>query len=74
MKISQAMAITGSLGAPSKMPGTSYGISASKCILGSKLTKVAGSVCEGCYAAKGFYRLSNVEKAMGRRLDGLHHP
>lgn len=32
-----------------KMPGTSYGLSAQACITGRKLAKISGSVCESCY-------------------------
>jgi hypothetical protein len=35
-----------------KMPGTSFGLSATKCNVGCKLQPVKGSVCNGCYALK----------------------
>ena len=54
--VAEAKRLTGGgLGYPSKMPGTSYGISAHDCITGAKLAKVEGSVCHGCYALKGNY-------------------
>lgn len=74
MNLSQARSIAGSLGFPSKMPGTSYGLPASACIVGSKLAAVAGSVCHGCYALKGNYNRTNVMKAMRRRLEGIRDP
>jgi hypothetical protein len=74
MKLSEARKIAGSLGFPSKMPGTSYGISARKCLVGSKLVKVPGSVCHGCYALKGHYRHDNVAKAHAKRLKGIYDP
>ena len=40
--------IVGGLSKPSKMPGPAYNLPASKCITGSKLVKIKGSVCEGC--------------------------
>ena len=40
MTIKAATAIAGPLGYPSKMPGTSYGISAKTCLTGSKLAKI----------------------------------
>ena len=55
MKISEAIAVAGPLGYPSKMPGTAYGISAKACIIGAKLAKIPGSVCLGCYALKANY-------------------
>lgn len=66
--------ITGGLSKPSKMPGFSYNLPATRCITGSKLVKIPGSVCSGCYALKGRYRFSNVKNAMQRRLDSLNHP
>nr|WP_319513362.1 hypothetical protein [uncultured Cohaesibacter sp.] len=36
----------------SKMPGTTFAISAKECKVGSKLAKVEGSVCHKCYAMK----------------------
>ena len=70
----QLKLITGGLSKPSKMPGYSYNLPATKCITGSKLVKIPGSVCFGCYALKGRYRFPNVKDAMQRRLDSLTHP
>ena len=62
--VAEAKRLTGGgLGYPSKMPGTSYGISAHDCITGAKLAKVQGSVCHGCYALKGNYGFANVKIA-----------
>jgi len=36
----------------SKMPGTTYAIDAFACIKGSKLAKIPGTPCHGCYARK----------------------
>ena len=66
--------ITGGLSKPSKMPGFSYNLPATKCITGAKLVKIPGSVCSGCYALKGRYRFPNVKDAMQRRLDSINHP
>ena len=52
----EATLITGGLSKPSKMPGPSFNLPAVACITGSKLVKVAGSTCSGCYALKGRYR------------------
>lgn len=62
----------GGLGAPSKMPGLSYGIPAAECVTGTKLRDVPGSVCAGCYAyGRGHYSHSNVLAAQYRRLDAM---
>ena len=44
-----------------KMPCPSFSTPATACITGSKLSKVKGSVCHGCYALKGNYRYPNVK-------------
>ena len=74
MNKEQLKEITGGLSKPSKMPGFSYNLPATKCITGSKLVKIPGSVCSGCYALKGRYRFSNVKNAMQRRLDSINNP
>ena len=53
--IKQALDIVGGLSAPSKMPCSSYSISATRCVTGSKLAKIEGTVCHNCYALKGNY-------------------
>lgn len=69
-----AEAIAGTLGKPSKMPGRSYGISATQCKTGGRLQKIKGSVCEGCYALKANYLYASVETAHIKRMAGLTHP
>ena len=67
MNLREAKELTGGgLGYPSKMPGTSYGISAHACITGAKLASVPGSVCHGCYALKGNYQYNSVQIAHKR--------
>ena len=56
------------------MPGPAYNLPASKCITGSKLVKIPGSVCHGCYALKGRYRFPNVQAALERRLKAIESP
>jgi hypothetical protein len=73
MTIKQALEIAGPLGYPSKMPGTSYGISARACITGAKLATVPGSTCEGCYALKANYLYPSVAMAHEKRLRGIAH-
>lgn len=70
----QAIKITGSLGKPSKMPGLSFGISATLCKVGAKLALVKGSTCEGCYALKANYSYPSVKLAHAKRFEGLSHP
>jgi len=62
------------LSKPSKMPCHGYSIPAKECKTGGKLRDVPGSVCSSCYACKGNYRFSNVEKALYKRLDAIHNP
>jgi len=67
-----ALAIVGGLSKPSKMPGFSIGLPIEFCKTGSKLRKVKGSVCEGCYAGKGCYTMYKaVGEAQMRRLRAL---
>jgi hypothetical protein len=74
MLIKDANEITGKLSNTEKMPCKSYNIPAKNCNVGSKLAKVIGSVCYGCYALKGRYLFSNVLNAMKRRLDSIDNP
>lgn len=69
-----AWAIVGGLSKPGKMPWWSYSIPATRCKVGSKLAKVPGTVCHGCYALKGNYNFPNVQDAMERRLASLSDP
>ena len=70
----EAKKITGGLSKPSKMPGPAYNLPAWACKTGSKLRKVPGSPCYGCYAFKGRYNFSNVQLALKRRLEALESP
>lgn len=60
------------LSKPSKMPGTSFSVPAQKCVTGSVLAKIPGSVCYDCYALKGAYVWPIVQNAMQYRLDRLN--
>src|SRR3954452_16527897 len=73
MTLNQANAIAGSIGYPSKMPGTSYGIPAAACITGKILHAIEGSTCNKCYALKGNYIYESVQKAQATRLAGINH-
>lgn len=75
LTIAAAQAIAGTLGHPSKMPGYSYGISATRCQTGGKLREVPGSVCSGCYALTDWYRTWRpLLEGHARRWAGLQHP
>jgi hypothetical protein len=74
MNTKEAFKIVGGLSKPSKMPGWAYGLPAKECKTGSKLVKVPGSVCHGCYALKGMYRFKPVQEAQYRRLASISSP
>ena len=67
----EANEIVGGLSAPGKMPCPSINLPAVACVTGSKLARVPGTTCHGCYALKGRYRFPNVKEAMDRRLQAL---
>lgn len=73
MTLTLARSIAGSLGFPSKMPGSSYGLPASACITGSKLASIPGSACAQCYALRDTYTWPNTKKAAAKRLSGINH-
>lgn len=64
----------GPLNFPSKMPGTSFSLPASACLIGAKLAKVAGTVCSKCYALTDRHAWINPMKSQQRHLAALHHP
>lgn len=66
-----ALVLIGGLSNPSKMPWYGWSISAHDCVTGGKLQAIEGSVCNGCYALKGFYNMGNVQSALARRKAGL---
>ena len=66
-----AESIAGSLGAPSKMPGRSWGISPKLCKVGQALAKIPGSTCEKCYAMRDNYTYPSVKTAHARRAAPL---
>jgi len=74
MKKSEAQLITHTLSKTSKMPGPSYSISAFSCQTGSKLAKIPGSVCHGCYARKNAYAWKTTQAALSKREATLSHP
>ena len=73
MTAKAAAEIAGSLGFPSKMPGTAYGLPAQACITGAKLHAVPDTVCSDCYALKANYQYPSVKKAQATRLAAIEH-
>lgn len=74
MTAKAATEIAGSIGFPSKMPGTAYGLPAKACKVGSKLHLQASTVCADCYALKGNYTFPSVAKAQEKRLSAIDNP
>jgi hypothetical protein len=68
--------ITGGLSITQKMPCPSWGIPATRCKLGELLAHKEGSVCHPshCYAKRGRYRFSAVQRKLEERYRGLFHP
>lgn len=62
---------TGGLGAAGKMPCMTYSLDAKDCKRGSKLAKVKGTVCEGCYGFRGNYNFPAVTTAQESRLNKI---
>ena len=71
-----ALKLVGGLSDTSKMPGKSFGLPTEMCKTGSKLAQVPGSLCEHCYAKKGYYRTfaNIVLPAQSRRFAALDDP
>ena len=67
----EANKIVGGLSAPGKMPCPSINLPAVACVTGSKLARVPGTTCHGCYALKGRYNFKYTKIAMARRLAAL---
>ena len=67
----EANEIVGGLSATGKMPCPSINLPAVACVTGSKLAKVPGTTCHGCYALKGRYNFKYTKIAMARRLAAL---
>lgn len=70
----EAYDIIGGLSQTSKMPGKSWGTSARKCNIGSKLRPVKGSVCNKCYAFRGNFNWPDVVRGMEKRYNSISHP
>ena len=73
MNIKEAQKIMISLGRAGKMPCPTYNTPAKLCKTGSKLRKVKGSTCNGCYAMKGNYLFPSVAQGLQKRFDAFKH-
>ena len=74
MNIKQLEKKIGTLSNPSKMPSYAWGISAKKCVTGSKLAKIKGTICNKCYALGGHYLYPVVANAHKIRLNAIKKP
>lgn len=72
MTLVDALALIGNLSAPSKMPCQAYNLPASRCVTGSKLAKIVGTICSQCYAMRGNYGFKNVQDCLNRRADSVN--
>lgn len=70
----RAEEITGGLSYPSKMDCPAWGISATRCRIGSALARRENTVCAACYALKGTFRAKNVAAKLERAYRGLFDP
>ena len=76
MTKSNAAAICGGITKTTKMPCKSYSLPTESCITGYAMAKIPGSICNSCYANKGFYRAyeNTVKPAQWARLDSINDP
>ncbi len=66
--------ITGGLSITTKMPCPSWGISATRCRIGSLLAQQPNTVCSQCYALRGRYVFATVQAKLEERYRGLLQP
>src|SRR4051794_26115885 len=71
----RALELSGGLSWTSKMGDCpSWGISATRCRVGSILARREGTTCSDCYALKGTFRFRNVTSKLERAYDALTDP
>src|SRR5947209_11117265 len=63
--------ITGGLSWLGKMDCPAWGISATRCRVGSVLARKEGSVCASCYAMKGTFHIGSNQQKLERAYAGL---
>ena len=68
--------VCGTLTSTSKMPCKSYSLPTEACITGFKMAQIEGSICNSCYANKGFYQVysATIKPAQFARLDSINDP
>lgn len=76
MRKHEATSICGTLTSTSKMPCKSYSLPTETCQTGYKMAQIKGSICNSCYANKGFYRAyeNTVKPSQWARWDSLSDP
>ena len=74
MSVAEALAISGGLSSPGKMPGHAYSLPAESCRLGMVLRHLPRSVCAHCYALRGRYRFWRVARVLAKRLRAISDP
>ena len=74
MNKKEMLKIIGGMSKTSKLPCSSFNLSAWRCNNGSKLAKIKGSVCDGCYAMTGFYNMfkKKHEENHDRKLNNYY--
>ena len=71
--VKEAKEIMISLGRAGKMPCPTYNTPASLCVTGSKLRKVEGSTCKGCYPMKHNNLFPMVQQGLQKRVNAFKH-
>jgi hypothetical protein len=73
MNKQQAHEVHGGLTQTSKMPCQSYSLPTIACITGFRMSKIADSICNKCYANKGNYLkyANNIEPVQHARLESI---
>lgn len=74
LTLEKAIEIIGHIASASKMPCQTYSLPAKECNVGSKLREIPGSVCSKCYAMRGNFSRTNVQRVMYNRLKSLTNP
>jgi len=71
-----AVSICGTLTQTSKMPCKSYSLPTEACQTGYRMAQIKGSICNSCYADKGFYKMyaKTIKPAQFARLDSINDP
>lgn len=70
----EAAVFVGGLSDPDKLSCYSFSLPAKFCKTGAKMASTKGTVCNSCYAKKGFYVFRPVQAALLRRYLMLKNP